>query len=71
MKPVRIHDFKVGRMYRWALGDPDELFVVLSIPGYLDPIYPNKVSVLSSKFTKRTMQVFHSDKFFEVNDETR
>lgn len=67
MDPVRIGGLRVGHMYRWALGDPEELFIVLGLPRFIDPVYHNYVEVLSSKFSKRRMHVFASDKFFEVS----
>ena len=66
MEPIRIRDLKVGKLYRWHLGDPQELFIVLGVPPSIDPIHSNIVEVLSNRFSKRTMHVFTSDKFFEV-----
>jgi len=66
METIRAAGLQVGTMYRWALGDPEELFVVLDVPRFIDPVYPNYFKVLSNKFSRREMSIFASDKFFAV-----
>jgi hypothetical protein len=70
METLRVHHLKVGGLYRWALGDPDEIsdeiFLVLGVPSYVDPIQPNKLMVLSNMTSRMEMHVFASDKFYRV-----
>ena len=66
METLRVRHLKVGGLYRWALSGPDEIFLVLCVPSYVDPIKPNKLMVLSNKHSHRAMHVFASDKFYQV-----
>ena len=66
MDVVRVGELRVGKLYRWHLGDPEEIFLVLEVPRFIDPVYHNRVRVISNKFSSRTMHIFASDKFFEV-----
>jgi len=67
MNTIRINGFRIGGLYRWALGDPQEIFLVLQIPDYIEIIKPNYVGVLSNKFSRREMMIFYSDKFIEMS----
>ena len=66
MKTIRVRDLKVGNVYRWAFKDPEELFLVLELPRFFSPVFPNNFKVISSKFARTTMCIFESDKFYEV-----
>ena len=66
MRTIRCRDMRVGGLYRWATGDPDEFFLVLGLPGEWDPVRVNRVQVLSNKTSKRDIIVYLSDKYVEV-----
>ena len=66
MDVIRAEELKVGKLYRWNLGDPEEIFLVLEVPRFIDPVCNNHLRVVSNKFSSRTMHIFASDKFFEV-----
>lgn len=65
MERIRIRDLQVGGLY-YDAHDPDEFFMVLEVPKYVDPRYSNKVLVISHKRSAHIRHTFSTETFVRV-----